>query len=209
MAPGAIILCGGRSRRMGRPKAWIKFDGEHLLYRVVRQVGAEARPVVVVAAPDQELPPIPSGVLLVRDPIPNLGPLQGLVAGLAALPPHVEFGYVTATDAPFLARGWIERLVSLIGAADAAMPHVDGRSQPLSAIYRRGAVLPVAADLLASRDLRLRRLSERLTVRMVEADELRDLDPDLRTIRNLNTRDDLGRARAEARSSGSMRHDTP
>src|SRR5437764_5768651 len=80
-----IVLCGGQSSRMGRPKAWLPFVGETMLGREVRLLGTVVSPVVVVAAPDQEVPPLPSGVLVVRDPQRGRGPLQGLAAGLEAL----------------------------------------------------------------------------------------------------------------------------
>ena len=57
---GAIVLCGGMSRRMGRPKAWLPFGpDEVMLQRVVRLVREVVGPVVVVAAPEQELPMLP------------------------------------------------------------------------------------------------------------------------------------------------------
>ena len=82
---GAVVLCGGESRRMGQPKAWLEFGPERLLERVVRLVGTVARPIVVVAAPGQDLPPLPSHVSIVRDEVSGRGPLQGLAAGFAAL----------------------------------------------------------------------------------------------------------------------------
>ena len=62
---GAVVLCGGESRRMGRPKAWLPFGPELMLQRVVRLVGTVARPIVVVAAPGQDLPELPAGVSIV------------------------------------------------------------------------------------------------------------------------------------------------
>ena len=53
---GGVILCGGESRRMGRPKAWLPFGPETLLQRVVRLIGEVVNPLVVVAAPDQDVP---------------------------------------------------------------------------------------------------------------------------------------------------------
>ncbi|MGZ6054814.1 MAG: molybdenum cofactor guanylyltransferase, partial [Isosphaeraceae bacterium] len=53
---GAVILCGGESRRMGQPKAWLPFGPERMLQRVVRLVSTVTGPIVVVAAPGQELP---------------------------------------------------------------------------------------------------------------------------------------------------------
>src|SRR5690349_15807444 len=93
---GAVILCGGQSRRMGRPKAWLPFGPEPLLARVVRRVREVVGPVVVVAAPGQNLPSLPSDVAVARDPVADRGPLQGLAAGLAALPDDVELIYATA-----------------------------------------------------------------------------------------------------------------
>ena len=70
---GALVLCGGESRRMGEPKAWLPFGRERMLQRVVRLVGTTAEPVVVVAGPDQELPPLPSAVRIARDSIQGAG----------------------------------------------------------------------------------------------------------------------------------------
>ena len=102
MAIGGVILCGGRGRRMGADKARLRFGPELLLQRVVRLVAASAGPVVVVAAADQDLPPLPADVLVVRDPVPDLGPLPGLAAGCRALPSATSLAYATSTDAPFL-----------------------------------------------------------------------------------------------------------
>ena len=82
---GGIVLCGGRSSRMGRPKAWLPFGDELMLPRVVRILGAVVSPVVVVAAPDQDVPPLPPEIEIVRDPEEGRGPLQGLAAGLEAV----------------------------------------------------------------------------------------------------------------------------
>ena len=56
---GALILCGGESRRMGEPKAWLPFGRERMLQRVARLVAVAAEPIVVVAGPNQQLPPLP------------------------------------------------------------------------------------------------------------------------------------------------------
>ena len=87
---------------MGRSKAWLPFGDEWMLQRVVRLVGMAARPIVVVAAVGQELPELPVDVVLIRDPVAGRGPLQGLAAGLNALPDSIELVYATATDVPFL-----------------------------------------------------------------------------------------------------------
>src|SRR4051794_37128444 len=156
MTTGAVVLCGGQSRRMGRPKAWLPFGPECLLQRVVRLVGSGIGngPIVVVAAPGQECPPLPSSVTIVRDEISDRGPLQGLAAGLSSLPEGVELAYASATDVPFLNPAWIGRLQAQIGDDDLAIPFVEGYHHPLAALYRRATVLPVIDALLAADRLR-------------------------------------------------------
>ena len=185
---GAIVLCGGMSRRMGRPKALLPFgDGEVLLQRVVRLVGEVASPVVVVATPGQQLPPLPSSVILARDPIPGRGPLQGIAAGLAALPSDSRYAYAMATDAPFLQAEWVRLLRRRIGEADLAIPFAGGYPHPLSALYRRAGVTGPIADLLAADRLRPSDLVEAVHAVVLTEDELRPADPALMTLRNLNT----------------------
>jgi molybdenum cofactor guanylyltransferase len=188
MAPvGAIVLCGGQSRRMGTAKAWLDFGSEKLLQRVVRLVGAVASPIVVVAAPGQPLPPLPETAIVVRDAVEGRGPLQGLSAGFSALPATVELAFATATDAPFLNPAWITRLAELLGNNDLAMPVVHGYHHPLAALYRVGSVRSAVERLLAEDRLRPVYLIETVATRLITADELRDVDPEFATLRNLNT----------------------
>jgi molybdopterin-guanine dinucleotide biosynthesis protein A len=198
MIPGAMIVCGGESRRMGRPKAWLPFGAERLLQRVVRLVSTAADPIVVVAAPGQELPELPASVVVTRDPVSGRGPLQGLAAGLAALPDSVELVYATATDVPFLRPDWIARLAELIGDHDLIIPQTDGYFHPLAALYRRRVVFPAIESLLNADRLRPVFLTEAVRTRIATADELRCVDPELGTLRNLNTPEDYLAALKEA-----------
>ena len=198
MTPGAVVLCGGESRRMGVPKAWLPFGPERLLQRVVRLVGTAARPVVVVAAVGQELPELPADVVIARDPVAGRGPLQGLAAGFAAMPDPVNLVFATATDVPFLEPLWISRLVERIGDADLVIPKIDGHLHPLAALYRRTAVLPVIASLLAEDRLRTAALADAVRAQIVDEDDLRDVDPRFGTLRNLNQPEDYQRALRDA-----------
>src|SRR5580692_2326142 len=134
--PAGIVLCGGRSARMGAPKAWLAFGGETMLARVVRRVAEAAAPVVVVAAPGQDVPPLPGDVTIVRDAALGRGPLQGIAAGLAAIAPHAASAFVSSTDAPFLHPALIRRLVALRGEGyDVVVPRAGGHHHPLAALY--------------------------------------------------------------------------
>jgi molybdopterin-guanine dinucleotide biosynthesis protein A len=194
----ALILCGGQSRRMGRPKAWLPFGPEVLLQRVARLVATVTDPLVVVAGPDQDLPELPGSILTVRDPVAHRGPLQGIATGLAALPETVDLAFATATDVPFLRPAWVTRLVELIGENDLAIPFIDGYHHPLAALYRRTTVLLAVRTLLTADRLRPVFLTETVRTRVVTPEELREADPDLATLRNLNAPEDYRQALRDA-----------
>src|SRR5262249_61922136 len=115
MNVGGIVLCGGRSSRMGRPKAWLPFDGEPMLVRVVRRLGEAVSPLVVVAAPGQDVPPLPADVTVVRDEVAGRGPLQGLQAGLEALRGGAEAADLSSCDVPFLRPAFVRPLIEFLG----------------------------------------------------------------------------------------------
>src|SRR5947209_4711731 len=146
-----VVLCGGQSSRMGRPKAWLPFAGELMLARMVRLLREVVSPLVVVAAPGQEVPPITAEVEVVRDPERGRGPLQGLAAGLKALRGRADAAYLSSCDVPFLRPAFVLRLIALMGDAVACVPRVGGRFHPLAAAYRLEAADAVARLLAAGR----------------------------------------------------------
>jgi molybdopterin-guanine dinucleotide biosynthesis protein A len=174
---------------MGVPKATLPFGPETMLQRVVRLLGTRVTPIVAVAAQDQELPPLPPGVIVARDERESRGPLEGLRAGLKALPESVDAAYVTSCDVPLLEPAFVEHMLALLGEHDIAVMEIDGFTHPLSAVYRR-SVLPQVESLLAQERLRPVFLFDAVRTRRVSPDEMRVADPDLRTLRNLNTRED-------------------
>jgi molybdopterin-guanine dinucleotide biosynthesis protein A len=201
MRTGGVVLCGGRSQRMGRPKAWLPFAGEVMLPRVVRLLGEAVAPVVVVAAPDQDVPPLPAEVEVVRDQEKGRGPLQGLAAGLAELRGRAEAAYLSSCDVPFLRPAFVRRLIDLMGDAAICVPRVGEYHHPLAAVYRL-EVAEAAARLLAEDRLRPFFLFEAVPTRVVAAEELADVDPTFQTLRNLNTPEDYEAALREAEDQG-------
>jgi molybdopterin-guanine dinucleotide biosynthesis protein A len=183
---------------MGRPKAWLPFAGELMLCRIVRLLGeVPLAPIVVVAAPEQELPSLPVGVEVVRDSKRGRGPLQGLAGGLAALAGRATAAYVSSCDVPFLRAAFVRRLIDLLGENAICVPEVGGYRHPLAAIYRV-EVATVVAQLLAEDHLRPAFLFDRVGTRFVQPEELTDIDPDFATLRNLNTPQEYEAALQEA-----------
>jgi molybdopterin-guanine dinucleotide biosynthesis protein A len=196
MRIAGIVLCGGRSSRMGRPKAWLPFGDATLLQRAVRVLQTVVDPVVVVAAPGQDLPALPDGVLIARDDRDYLGPLNGLAAGLAAIAGRADAAYLSSCDVPFLRSTFVRRIIDRLGDADICMPYVDGYRHPLAAVYRLN-VLPAIRALLAAGRLRPVFLCEAQSTRLLAASEFADVDPDLQSLRNLNTPEDYQAALRE------------
>jgi molybdopterin-guanine dinucleotide biosynthesis protein A len=197
MTAGGIVLCGGKSTRMGVPKATLPFGPETMLQRVVRLLGTVVSPIVAVAAREQSLPELPEGVIVARDEREAKGPLEGLRAGFRALPDSVDLAYATSCDVPLLVPGFVERMIELLGDQDIAVMEVDGFPHPLSAVYRR-SVLPHIESLLAKDRLRPVFLFDAVRTRRVGMEEMVSVDQELRTLRNLNTREDYLAALSDA-----------
>ena len=147
---GGIVLCGGKSTRMGTSKALLPFGPETMLQRVVRLLGEVVSPIVAVAAVDQVLPELPGDLIVTRDEREGRGPLEALRAGLKALPEDVDAAYVTSCDVPLLVPAFVRQMLDLARGYDIAVMEIDGFPHPLSAVYRR-ATLPHVESLLAAR----------------------------------------------------------
>ncbi len=196
------MLAGGRSSRMGTPKAALEWHGSTLLRRIVGIVARGVHgPVVVVRAPGQELPALPDGVEVVEDAREGRGPLQGLAAGLAAVRDRAPVAYASSTDVPFLHPRFVQRVVAALDEdVDVVLPHVGGYPQPLAAAYRTELVDTIER-LIAEDRMRPAFLFEAVRTRRLDGDALladpalAALDPELDSVLNLNERGDYEAAR--------------
>jgi molybdenum cofactor guanylyltransferase len=170
---------------MGLPKADLPFGPERMLQRVVRLLGQVVQPLVVVAAPQQELPSLPADVLLARDRREGCGPLEGLAAGLAALGERADAAYVTSCDVPLLVPDFVRQAISLLAGHQVVVPVEGEFHHPLAAVYRT-TLLPVIELLLQAGRLRPVFLYDAVDTRRVPVAEFRAVDPELHTLANLN-----------------------
>jgi molybdopterin-guanine dinucleotide biosynthesis protein A len=192
-----VVLAGGRSSRMGTPKATLEWHGSTLLRRTTGIVArATDGPVVVVRAPGQDLPDLPKGTIVAEDPREGKGPVQGIAAGLAALRGRADVAFVCSTDMPFLHPAFIGRVLSALGDADVALPVARGYRQPLAAAYRV-ALADIAERLVKEGRLKPAFLFDECRVEQLDDDALTTvLDPDLDSVVNVNTPADYQAARA-------------
>jgi molybdopterin-guanine dinucleotide biosynthesis protein A len=199
----AVILAGGKSSRMGRPKALLPFGNEPLIAHVVRDLKNMFAEAVVVAAPEQELPILPA--VLVRDEVAYQGPVSGIYHGLKASTKQVCF--VTSCDAPFLNLQLIAHLLSQISDCDVVVPYWQERFQPLLAVYRT-SVLPLLKAQLERGELRPIFLYDKVRTQKVDGDQIRRFDPEGLSFLNMNSPADYGAALARWKNQWRIEQET-
>lgn len=206
MKPAAIILAGGRASRFGGDKLAAPLDGIPVLEHALRAVAQVADPVVVVVSPDAPSPSVPAGlgveVVPARDLVAHQGPLAGLAGGLAALAAWAgsegkgagpAIALLVAGDMPTLDPRVLALLVRELDP-DVSLGAVSLESEPSSPLpcaIRVALARPAALALLAQDRRSLRGLLESVPSSTVPSASWRAIDPDGRTLRDIDTREDL------------------
>jgi molybdopterin-guanine dinucleotide biosynthesis protein A len=183
----AIILAGGNSKRMGRDKAALPFNGATLLQHVI----ASVQPLFALTLVSVRELRADVALPQICDTQPDGGPLVGLLSALEKV--TTPWAFVVACDMPFIAPAVIMHLSQCRANHQAVIPLVDGHAQPLAAFYARSA-LPLLQRSLASGNQSLTGALQTLDVRYVTADELALYDPQLRSFFDLDTPQDLALA---------------
>jgi molybdenum cofactor guanylyltransferase len=183
------ILAGGRSSRMGTDKSLLAFGGVSLIDRAVRVI-REVFPTVVVAS-DRGNEYESLRVPILPDIKKNCGPLGGIHAALVQT--EADSLFVLACDMPFVSTELIRHIVDAASGANATVPTMNGRLQPLCGLYSRRC-LPIIEQSLNNGIYKLQRVLEELEPTIVP------LTPDLsffasNLLDNLNTPADVEQAR--------------
>lgn len=190
----ALILCGGRSRRMGQDKAFLPLGSKTVLQRVETAFSTLSSQLVLVIGHDASMPPSTGFDGVVRDENPDFGPLEGLRVGLRHLERY-EMVFVGTCDAPLVVpevyRLLRQRLLDTADC-DVTLPVVDGQSYPLTAVYRTSVIREIV-QMIEGGDLRVKNLLNQVRCAEISGAEIRRVDPELDTVRNINTRDEYER----------------
>jgi len=200
-----IVLAGGRSARMGTAKAFLTLEGRTFLERQVALLRGFCQQIIVAARPGQELPPL-SDILLVTDEPPGTGPLAGIAAGLSAS--SDDWHLVAACDLPLALPSVVRLLSEQAGDADAVVPEVGGRLQPLLAAYARACLEP-AREALRAGQRRVAAMLDRVRVQVVPEDQVRQVDPGLVSFVNVNTWQDYQALVAGGSQEAALRQAQP
>ena len=176
---------------MGAAKALLNFGGVTLIEHIVNQLRPTFDEILVVAAPAPEAA-VPSsllhdaGVAVINDERPFAGPLDALARGLDAI--SNEIAFACGCDQPLITAPVATALVAMVGEHDAAIPIVGDVAQPLCAAYRKRCASALRAMP------RLLEFADAPNVRRVSEDDLSTIDPELRSVLNVNTPDEYARA---------------
>jgi len=185
----AIVLCGGRSRRMGTEKALLRLDGATIAARVVALIRPWVDDIVLAARADQTgLPDAPR----VNDLADDRGPLPAVMAALPFT--GQERSLIVAVDTPLLMPELIPMLHQRMGDADVAVPWVGGHPVMALSVVSRAAV--TRAEPLMRDGAGLRDLLPLLRVVQVSEDDVREIDPELRSFLPCNTPEDFDTIRS-------------
>lgn len=193
-----VIQAGGKSTRMGgRPKALMELGGRRIIERVMTVLESVVDDVLVVTNTPELYAFL--GVPMVPDVYPDHGSLGGIYSGLTAA--SGEAAFTVACDMPFLRPEIVRLIVERAGAGDVVIPRVHGLYETLHAAYRK-TCLPPMQERLARGRLKIIDFFDAVHVVAIEEDELgRYGDLDI-VFMNVNTPEELQRARALAERGG-------
>ncbi len=191
----AIVLAGGDSRRMGRDKAWLPFEGRPLIARVIERLAEMFEDIVIGANRVGEF------AFLGREVVPDREAGRGPLMGIASALPRAkhDLAFVTACDVPSIDLRFARDLIAQADGFDMVLPYTgDRKYEPLFAVYRKSVVEP-ALEILSGGGKPILALLDRVAVRLVEA-------RDAGRFGNINTPADLSalNRRRAADESGSL-----
>lgn len=184
-----VVLAGGKSSRMGTDKAFVRVAERTLIERTTAVVRCCFVQNVIIANHPEMFSSL--GLPVFKDDVPDLGPLGGIATALRRV--ETEAIFVVACDMPFLNPELIREMAKALGDFDAVAARIDGRFEPLHAVYRRRS-LPGIESRIATRDYSVVRLLESLRVRVFEEKELSGFAEWRRTFLNVNTPQELRKA---------------
>ncbi len=188
---GAVILAGGDSKRIGRPKPLLELGGETLIERMVRQLSLFFGQITIVTDQKELFKGLP--VTLAGDILtgPCKSPLRGIHAGLSAS--SLPYQFFTACDMPFLNLPLIEYMAGFAGVYDVVVPRVGDYYQPLHGYYRRSCIEIIRRQLENER-YKTTDFYSLLNVRYIGLAEISRFDPGQDTFFNINSWADYEKA---------------
>jgi molybdopterin-guanine dinucleotide biosynthesis protein A len=188
----AIVLAGGKGKRLGQAKATLKLGERTIIEEVVEQMVGLASEVIVVTSPVQNNLPHNLNAQVYTDIQPGRSALGGVYTGLVKS--INQYNLVVACDMPFLNLGLLEHMISLSAGVDIVTIKVGPNVEPLHAVYSKGCIEHIES-MFAKDDLQVSHLLDAVVVRYIDENELDIYDPHHLSFFNINNKTDLARAK--------------
>ena len=194
MEINCIILAGGKSVRLGRDKLVEKIGTTSLLAQVVSSVQPLSKKILIVTANERTFAEYANrpDIAVVSDIIPGQGSLGGLYTGLTCS--DLRYNLVLAADMPFLNVPLLRYMIEVSDGFDCTLPHIGSQYEPLHAIYSKEC-LDAINILFSQQQKMIKELLNYVKVRVIGRDEVDRFDPGHLSFYNINTADDLQKAR--------------
>jgi len=195
----AIILSGGNNGRMLRDKAFLQIGQKTIIERETEVLSTLFSRIIVVTNARESHKHL--RVNLVSDLVPDKGPLGGIYSGLTAS--KDEYNFVVSCDLPFLNAGLISYLIEVTSGQDIVIPKLNGFVEPLHAVYSKHCLIPIKRQLDRN-ELKIQSFFGEVKVRYIRKNEIKNYDPQGIAFFNVNTEDDLKKARSIAKNHRTM-----
>lgn len=194
MAYSALILAGGRGKRMGyKEKALMDINGKPLITYAIKKLEKVVDSIIISVrdkAQGELLNSVLPGYTLTYDSYENTGPLAGLLSGLMVC--RDEFCFIAACDMPLINEKVVKMLFSRCENYEAAIPcWEDGFLEPLHAVYKCKPMILETKKAITKGETIILSPVYKLKVNYIKVEDIRKIDPDLRTFINLNIPEDI------------------
>ena len=202
MEISSIVLAGGKSLRLGHDKILEKIGNKSLLEQVISRINPLSKEIIIVTAKERtftQLALYPK-VKTVTDIFPGQGSLGGIYTGLVKSDSF--YNLVVAADMPFLNRSLLSYMIDAADGFDFVLPRFDSWFEPLHAVYSRNCIAPIE-NLLNQGNKMIIELFKHVKVKYIDVAEIDRFDPQHLSFFNINTGDDLERARRISGGAGS------
>jgi molybdopterin-guanine dinucleotide biosynthesis protein A len=196
----SIILAGGKSSRLGRSKALQVIGGKNLIQWVVDRLAILSTEIIIATAHGEAIScSSATRIKTIADIYPRKGPLVGIYSGLIAS--SSSRAIVVGCDTPFLSVSLLEYMTQICSTFDVVVPRIKKKVEPLCAVYSKNCLATIQ-ELLEQNELSISELFRMVKMRYIEEDEINSFDPEHLSFFNINSQDDLDRARKLATEKG-------
>ncbi len=188
----SIVLAGGKNLRLGRNKAFEIIKEKSIIDRIFERLESISDHIIVVTSWSQFDIPINNKAEVAADIYPDKGPLGGIYTGLITSTTKVNI--IVACDMPFLNTELLQYMIEILEGCDVVVPRLEnGMIEPLHAVYSKSCLSRID-ERLAANKLSIHGFLDDVSVRYLEEEECRKIDPCLTSFFNINYQTDLDKA---------------